>query len=150
MSTSDRSPAGKTRRNAISHNAVRQLILWYSSPARKRVPGRQTIMATTRNWFIRNIAAVPWRQFPDHFGGALFEAAGYAGNRGLKAHRLPNFDVPADGLCEGAPTQGAGAGLSRDRRRRPDAHRRRGPRRAQARLYFPSAWRRPLDFEHRP
>ena len=28
-------------------------------------------MATTRNWFIRNIAEVPWRQFPDHFGGAL-------------------------------------------------------------------------------
>ena len=28
-------------------------------------------MATTRQWFIRNIAEVPWRQFPDHFGGAL-------------------------------------------------------------------------------
>ena len=28
-------------------------------------------MATQRNWFIRNIAEVPWRQFPDHFGGAL-------------------------------------------------------------------------------
>jgi quercetin dioxygenase-like cupin family protein len=28
-------------------------------------------MATTRTWFIRNIAEVPWRQFPDHFGGAL-------------------------------------------------------------------------------
>ena len=28
-------------------------------------------MATTRKWFIRNIAEVPWRQFPDHFGGAL-------------------------------------------------------------------------------
>lgn len=24
-----------------------------------------------RNWFIRNIAEVPWREFPDHFGGAL-------------------------------------------------------------------------------
>jgi mannose-6-phosphate isomerase-like protein (cupin superfamily) len=24
-----------------------------------------------REWFIRNIAQVPWRQFPDHFGGAL-------------------------------------------------------------------------------
>ena len=22
-------------------------------------------------WFIRNIAEVPWREFPDHFGGAL-------------------------------------------------------------------------------
>ena len=28
-------------------------------------------MAAARNWFIRNIAEVPWRQFPDHFGGAL-------------------------------------------------------------------------------
>ena len=28
-------------------------------------------MTTTRNAFIRNIAEVPWRQFPDHFGGAL-------------------------------------------------------------------------------
>ena len=26
---------------------------------------------TERKWFIRNIAAVPWRQFPDHHGGAL-------------------------------------------------------------------------------
>ena len=26
---------------------------------------------TERKWFIRNIAAVPWRQFPDHLGGAL-------------------------------------------------------------------------------
>ena len=28
-------------------------------------------MPTTRKGFIRNIAAVPWRQFPDHHGGAL-------------------------------------------------------------------------------
>lgn len=28
-------------------------------------------MATERKWFVRNIAEVPWRQFPDHFGGAL-------------------------------------------------------------------------------
>jgi len=26
---------------------------------------------TERRWFIRNIAEVEWRQFPDHFGGAL-------------------------------------------------------------------------------
>ena len=26
---------------------------------------------TGRKWFIRNIAEVAWRQFPDHFGGAL-------------------------------------------------------------------------------
>lgn len=24
-----------------------------------------------RTWFIRNIAEVPWREFPDHVGGAL-------------------------------------------------------------------------------
>jgi mannose-6-phosphate isomerase-like protein (cupin superfamily) len=29
------------------------------------------MMTTAPKWFIRNIAAVPWRQFPDHFGGAL-------------------------------------------------------------------------------
>ena len=28
----------------------------------------------TRKPFIRNIAEVPWRQFPDHFGGALSKA----------------------------------------------------------------------------
>jgi mannose-6-phosphate isomerase-like protein (cupin superfamily) len=28
-------------------------------------------MAPTREAFIRNIAAVRWREFPDHFGGAL-------------------------------------------------------------------------------
>ncbi|MBX9589985.1 MAG: cupin domain-containing protein [Hyphomonadaceae bacterium] len=28
-------------------------------------------MPTGRKWFVRNIAEVPWRQFPDHFGGAL-------------------------------------------------------------------------------
>jgi mannose-6-phosphate isomerase-like protein (cupin superfamily) len=28
-------------------------------------------MTAERKWFIRNIAEVPWRQFPDHFGGAL-------------------------------------------------------------------------------
>ncbi len=28
-------------------------------------------MPDARKWFIRNIAEVPWREFPDHFGGAL-------------------------------------------------------------------------------
>jgi mannose-6-phosphate isomerase-like protein (cupin superfamily) len=28
-------------------------------------------MSEDRGWFIRNIAEVPWKQFPDHFGGAL-------------------------------------------------------------------------------
>ena len=27
--------------------------------------------ADKRQWFIRNIAQVPWREFPNHFGGAL-------------------------------------------------------------------------------
>ena len=27
--------------------------------------------ADNRKWFIRNIAEVPWREFPNHFGGAL-------------------------------------------------------------------------------
>src|SRR5262249_5020088 len=38
---------------------------------RRSEPRRPTSMATERKWFIRNIAGVPWRQFPDHFGGAL-------------------------------------------------------------------------------
>src|SRR5215472_11534290 len=29
------------------------------------------MMTTAPKWLIRNIAEVPWRQFPDHFGGAL-------------------------------------------------------------------------------
>ena len=28
-------------------------------------------MSEDRRWFIRNIAEVPWKEFPDHFGGAL-------------------------------------------------------------------------------
>jgi mannose-6-phosphate isomerase-like protein (cupin superfamily) len=28
-------------------------------------------MTVARTAFIRNVAEVPWRQFPDHFGGAL-------------------------------------------------------------------------------
>ena len=28
-------------------------------------------MQPERKWFIRNIAEVPWCEFPDHFGGAL-------------------------------------------------------------------------------
>jgi len=28
-------------------------------------------MAPARKWFIRNIAEVKWREFPDHHGGAL-------------------------------------------------------------------------------
>src|SRR6266516_963292 len=28
-------------------------------------------MPEQRGWFIRNIAEVPWKEFPNHFGGAL-------------------------------------------------------------------------------
>ena len=28
-------------------------------------------MPEQRRWFIRNIAEVPWKEFPKHFGGAL-------------------------------------------------------------------------------
>jgi mannose-6-phosphate isomerase-like protein (cupin superfamily) len=31
----------------------------------------RTMAATKREWFIRNVAEVPWREFPNHFGGAL-------------------------------------------------------------------------------
>jgi mannose-6-phosphate isomerase-like protein (cupin superfamily) len=30
--------------------------------------------AATGKWFVRNIAEVPWQEFPDHFGGALSKA----------------------------------------------------------------------------
>jgi mannose-6-phosphate isomerase-like protein (cupin superfamily) len=29
------------------------------------------VSTTTGQWFIRNIAEVPWKEFPAHFGGAL-------------------------------------------------------------------------------
>src|SRR5258708_32714267 len=36
------------------------------------LPERKTTMASEDNGaFIRNIAEVPWREFPSHFGGAL-------------------------------------------------------------------------------
>ncbi len=41
-------------------------------------------MATERKWFIRNIAEVPWRQFPDHFGGALSKPLVMPETAGLK------------------------------------------------------------------
>jgi mannose-6-phosphate isomerase-like protein (cupin superfamily) len=28
-------------------------------------------MSQERRWFVRNIAEVPWKEFPNHFGGAL-------------------------------------------------------------------------------
>ena len=46
-----------------------------SAPAKLGDLTRQSkgdgVVATTRKWFIRNIAEVAWHQFPDHFGGAL-------------------------------------------------------------------------------
>jgi mannose-6-phosphate isomerase-like protein (cupin superfamily) len=32
---------------------------------------QDTVMTSARKWFIRNIAEVKWREFPDHHGGAL-------------------------------------------------------------------------------
>jgi mannose-6-phosphate isomerase-like protein (cupin superfamily) len=29
------------------------------------------VSSPTSKWFIRNIAEVPWKEFPNHFGGAL-------------------------------------------------------------------------------
>ena len=55
--------------------------------------------------FIRNIAEVPWREFPNHFGGALSKPLVHAGNSGLAPHRLPDFDVPADGPCRASQAQ---------------------------------------------
>jgi mannose-6-phosphate isomerase-like protein (cupin superfamily) len=37
-----------------------------------------------RKWFIRNIAEVPWQQFPDHFGGALSKALVMPGTAGSR------------------------------------------------------------------
>ena len=37
-----------------------------------------------RKYFVRNIAEVPWREFPNHFGGRAVEAAGDAGDGGLR------------------------------------------------------------------
>lgn len=34
---------------------------------RPRFRAGERAVASDRKWFIRNIAAVPWRQFPDHF-----------------------------------------------------------------------------------
>ncbi|MEZ5844368.1 MAG: cupin domain-containing protein [Hyphomicrobiaceae bacterium] len=33
--------------------------------------GKAAEVGEARRWFVRNIAEVPWREFPDHFGGAL-------------------------------------------------------------------------------
>src|SRR5258707_2872380 len=42
------------------------------APAAAEQPHQgEDAMVAERKWFIRNIAEVPWRQFPDHFGGAL-------------------------------------------------------------------------------
>ena len=31
----------------------------------------------TRKYFIRNIAEIEWREFPNHFGGALSKPLGF-------------------------------------------------------------------------
>lgn len=37
-----------------------------------------------RKWFIRNIAEVPWKEFPNHFGGALSKPLVMPENSGSK------------------------------------------------------------------
>jgi mannose-6-phosphate isomerase-like protein (cupin superfamily) len=37
-----------------------------------------------RKWFIRNVAEVPWREFPDHVGGALSKPLVWPQNAGAK------------------------------------------------------------------
>jgi mannose-6-phosphate isomerase-like protein (cupin superfamily) len=68
---SDKTATRRTASKTISHNAARQPMMWYSSPEGKCGTREHDVMATERKWFIRNIAEVPWHQFPDHFGGAL-------------------------------------------------------------------------------
>ena len=68
--------------------------------------------APERVAFIRNIAEVPWREFPNHFGGALAKPLA----RPARTISTTALDVPADGhVALQAP--GAGAGLSRTGRR---------------------------------
>jgi mannose-6-phosphate isomerase-like protein (cupin superfamily) len=41
-------------------------------------------MPDERRWFIRNIAEVPWKEFPNHFGGALSKPLVMPGNAGTR------------------------------------------------------------------
>jgi mannose-6-phosphate isomerase-like protein (cupin superfamily) len=41
-------------------------------------------MSEDRRWFIRNIAEVPWKEFPDHFGGALSKPLVMPDNAGTR------------------------------------------------------------------
>ena len=58
--------------------------------------------ATKREWFIRNVAEVPWREFPNHFGGALSKPLVMPETAVSRAYRLSYLDVPADGACRTA------------------------------------------------
>ena len=103
----------------------------------------------TRDWFIRNIAEVTWREFPDHHGGALSkplvmpETAGaqhidyrismYQPMARVKLHKHKVQEqvyhvIEGEGLME---IDGGEA------------------RRAQARFHLPAARRRSFDREHR-
>src|SRR5260221_9251612 len=60
-----------------THRAIRSVLALRPisrgpAPAAAEQPHQgEDAMVAERKWFIRNIAEVPWRQFPDHFGGAL-------------------------------------------------------------------------------
>src|SRR5207245_1799679 len=63
------------RRLAAAADPVQRAGVRPAFPAERRSIGEVTEgfseMSEPRRWFIRNIAEVPWKQFPDHFGGAL-------------------------------------------------------------------------------
>jgi mannose-6-phosphate isomerase-like protein (cupin superfamily) len=54
---------------AGTSDAKTALRAWW--PAMTNEGSEHGLMATERKWFIRNIAEVKWREFPDHHGGAL-------------------------------------------------------------------------------
>ena len=79
--------------------------------------------ATKREWFIRNVAEVPWREFPNHFGGALSKPLVMPETAGSEHidYRISMYQ-PMAHVALHSP-QGAGADLSRTRRRRHDGDR---------------------------
>ncbi len=99
--------------------------------------------------FIRNIAEVPWREFPNHFGGALSKPLVMpetAGSRHID-YRISMYQPMAHVARH--KHHGAGADLSRARRRGADGDRGQEPCGAQARLHLPAAGRRARDLEFR-
>jgi hypothetical protein len=106
-------------------------------------------MTAEPKWLIRNVAAVPWRQFPDHFGGALSKPLVMpetAGSRHID-YRISMYQPIAYVKVHRHKVQEQvyhvieGEGLMHIDGR--------GPRGAQARRHLPAARRRSLDFQYR-